>query len=130
MSQMQNIEKVFAKIEDRKQAIETVCKRFNLKESTTNIYYSRWNCRNVEHKTLKDKAIEYLNANWKEGDGTKKYYKEMEKIGIKKSTAYQYFYEWETKKATRKLRDKEPIYIPKFTRPRQKFYIDDSKLWR
>ena len=130
MSRKEEIEKIFNRIKNKIKAIEEVSEIFGLKKTSANIYYSEWMCRKRDNGTLKEKAFKYLNTEWKEGDKKLIFYNYMQQIGIKKSTAYQYFYEWETKREAEKLMSEEPKYIPKLVRVSQKFYIDDSKLWR
>ena len=130
MSRKEEIEKIFNRIKNKIKAIEEVSEIFGLKKTSANIYYSEWMCKKKDDGTKKAKAFKYLENEWEEGNKRKIFYDAMKKIGIKQTTAYQYIHEWESKREAERIMSEEPKYKPKVTRISQKFYIDDSKLWR
>lgn len=131
MSRKEEIEKVFDKIGDRKKSIKEVCEIFGLCFRSADVYYSAWVNRNKERRpvTIKDQVFRYLNKHFDELP-LNELVKDMQlKMNARRDTIYKYYCDWNMDREDVPKEIKE-VYKPKVTRISQKFYIDDSKLWR
>jgi hypothetical protein len=122
------IYKEFEKFDRKRDAIISICKKYDLKESTAKVYYSNWSA--AGRIPVKTKIAEYLNQNNIDGTNTEIVEEILKKFEIPRSTAFAYLGEWRKIKEKEKEKAKKKQNILYNGRARQKFLFDDSKLWR
>lgn len=125
---IEEIYKEFEKFDRKRDAIISVCKKYDLKESTAKTYHGNWSA--AGRIPIKTKLIEYLNQNNLDGTNTEIVEEILKNFEIPRSTAFAYLGEYRKIKEKEKEKAKKKQNILFKGRARQKFLFDDSKLWR